>query len=134
VAIGESTIDLARARRARQAVVLPALGALGARAVRDWIPPLLIILGVIAVWQIASSTGLVKDFVLPGVVTVVGAWVTDSELIAKHAVPTVTEALLGFTIANTAAVALAVLFVHPAWPSVGCSRSPSGIAASRRSR
>src|SRR5258708_6807143 len=112
MAIRESTVGAGRLIRALPALGTSNLNRIGARALRDWVPPLMIILGVLAMWQIASSTGLVKDFVLPGVLTVVGAWVTDHELILKHARPTVIEALLGFTIGNTAAVALAVLFVH----------------------
>jgi NitT/TauT family transport system permease protein len=109
MAVRESIIATTSPLRALPA---PNLSRLAARATRDWVPPLMIILGVLAFWQIASSTGLVKDFVLPGVLTVVGAWITDHELILKHARPTIIEALLGFAIGNMAAIVLAVLFVH----------------------
>jgi NitT/TauT family transport system permease protein len=112
MAVGESTVGSAQVGRGQQSVLAPGLRRLGTRVVRDWIPPFMIILGVLAIWQICSSTGLVKEFVLPGVLTVAGAWVTDNALILKHAQPTLIEAILGFTIGNTLAVALAVLFVH----------------------
>jgi NitT/TauT family transport system permease protein len=112
VAIRELIAGSSPVVRARPARLRVGVGRACASFVRDWVPPLMIILGVLAAWQIASSTGLVKEFVLPGVFTVIGAWFSDWALILKHARPTLIEALLGFAIGNTAAIALAVLFVH----------------------
>jgi NitT/TauT family transport system permease protein len=99
------------ARRWRPAVA-PSLLAFTRRFARDWLPPLIIIALVLAIWEVASLTGLLKEFVLPGIPAVLGAFVKDGDLIVKHAQPTIVEAVLGFAIGNGAAVALAVLFVH----------------------
>lgn len=112
MAVRELIAGAAPALSRRPVALRIGVGRLGARFLRDWMPPLMIIFAVLAAWQIASSTGLVKEFVLPGVLTVVGAWFSDWSLILKHARPTLIEATLGFTIGNTAAIALAVLFVH----------------------
>lgn len=89
-----------------------AVGRAGTRFVRDWVPPLAIIFGVLALWQFASTTGIVKEFVLPPPLTVAEAFFADWSLLIKHARPTLTAASLGFIIGNTLAVSMAVLFIH----------------------
>jgi NitT/TauT family transport system permease protein len=88
------------------------LSRMGYRFVRNWLPPMMIIAALLAFWQFASTTGLVKDFVLPPPLRVADAFIEDWSLILKHTRPTLIEAALGFIMGNTLAISLAVLFIH----------------------
>src|ERR1700741_3522392 len=114
MALGES--ELSSAGRPLSGInfgaAVPVLRKVTFGFIRDWLPPMAIIAMVIGAWQFASTTGLVKEFVLPPPSRVVDAFIADWDLIVKHARPTLTEALLGFMIGNTLAVSLSILFVH----------------------
>lgn len=60
--------------------------------------PTLTIAGLLAVWQLACSTGLVPAFLLPSPVAVVQALVKDVPLIVQHSATTLVEAIIGLAI------------------------------------
>ncbi len=132
MAVRDTSLALPRGSSAKG--IATTLNTFGARVLRDWVPPLMIVLAVLAFWQFASTAGLVKDFVLPPPVRVMHAFFDDYALILKHSRPTIIEALLGFTIGNCLAVFLAVLFIHSSiaerglFPVALCYRSIPFIA------
>ena len=78
--------------RDRQAVVIPALT----------------VAGLLAVWQLACSVGLVPAFLLPSPVAVVSALVRDIALILSHTATTLVEAAAGLAIGVVVGFVLAV--------------------------
>jgi NitT/TauT family transport system permease protein len=134
MAVRESTFAPSLPRAGGIRTAAGALGRIGSKIGRDWLPPLAIIAGLIALWQFASTTGIVKEFVLPPPLRVADAFGDDWSLIVKHARPTITEALLGFGIGNSLAVFFAVLFIHSSiaerglFPVALCYRSIPFIA------
>jgi ABC-type nitrate/sulfonate/bicarbonate transport system permease component len=67
------------------------------------------VVGVILVWQLVCSVGLVPSYLLPSPVEVVEALVGDAPLLASHAGSTITEALLGLVLGVAVGFAVAVL-------------------------
>jgi NitT/TauT family transport system permease protein len=112
VAVRDTSIGLTLPATGSMRGVTALLGRMGYRFVRNWLPPLMIIAFLLAFWQFASTTGLIKDFVLPPPLRVADAFGEDWRLILKHTRPTLIEAVLGFTVGNTLAISLAVLFIH----------------------
>jgi NitT/TauT family transport system permease protein len=76
------------------------------------LPPVLIILAIIGAWEAASRWFGLPEYLLPAPSRIGGALVTGFPLFTRHAPITIGEALLGFLIGNTAAVLLAIAFVH----------------------
>lgn len=60
-----------------------------------WLAPTVTVLGVLILWQVVCSAGLVPSFLLPSPVDVVRALVDDAPLLAQHCVVTLGEALIG---------------------------------------
>lgn len=67
----------------------------GHAAVLRWLAPTVTVLGVLILWQVVCSAGLVPSFLLPSPVDVVCALVDDAPLLAQHCVVTLGEALIG---------------------------------------
>ena len=61
----------------------------------NWLPALVAVVGFIALWQAVCSLDLVPTYLLPSPMDVVSAFIEDSQLLASHAVTTLTEAAIG---------------------------------------
>lgn len=59
------------------------------------IQPVLTVLGLLAIWQLASSLALVPEFMLPSPIQVIQAFISDFNLLMFHSKITLFEALLG---------------------------------------
>ncbi len=79
------------------------------RLVRDWGPPLLLLVLVVAAWEAAARLGWVEDYLLPAPSEVARALVEDRDILLPDAWVTAQEVLLGFALALAAGVAVAVL-------------------------
>jgi len=80
-----------------------------ARLARDWGPPALLLLLVVAGWELAARAGWVEDYLLPAPSEVAQALVDDRALLLEDAWVTAQEVVLGFALALAAGAALAVL-------------------------
>jgi ABC-type nitrate/sulfonate/bicarbonate transport system permease component len=80
-----------------------------ARLARDWAPPALLLLLVVAGWELAARAGWVEDYLLPAPSEVAQALVDDRALLLEDAWITAQEVVLGFALALAAGAALAVL-------------------------
>jgi ABC-type nitrate/sulfonate/bicarbonate transport system permease component len=83
-------------------------------AARMLLPAIAVFMALIAAWQTLSANGVIKAFILPAPVAIVNALFNVHPVILDHARVTIMEALLAFTIGNSLAVLLAILFVHNA--------------------
>jgi len=78
-----------------------------------WLRGLVVVIGLVALWQaVVSATG-VPDFILPPPLDVARALVADAVLLAEHAAVTLTEILLG--LACGAAFGMATALAMAAW-------------------
>ena len=68
-------------------------------------PAVLLALMVLAAWEILVRLFGVPEFLLPGPISIAGAFWESRGLLLEHAVPTASEALLGFAGAAVAGVA-----------------------------
>ncbi len=51
--------------------------AAGARGrLRDWVPPALLLIGLLVVWEVTVQAFHVKQFILPGPIAIATAWAT----------------------------------------------------------
>ncbi len=76
---------------------------------RAWGPPALVLLALVAAWEVAARAGLVEDYLLPAPSDVARALVEDRDLLLPDAWVTAQEVLLGFAIALAAGVAVAIV-------------------------
>lgn len=83
-------------------------------AVKRWLPPTLLLIGLIGVWQIAASSGVLEDalnlpsFLVPSPAEIGEALWQNRSLLAENALVTCEEMLLGFVCALLAGLAFAV--------------------------
>lgn len=73
------------------------------------VAPVVAVVALLALWQGVVSFGIVPRFMLPGPVDVVEALVEDADLLASHAVVTLSEAAAGLVLGVAAGFVLAVL-------------------------
>lgn len=71
--------------------------------------PALAIIFILAVWQAASSTGLISSFMLPSPAAVVKSFIADFPLLMKNAGVTLTEAFAGLFMGVMIGFIMAVL-------------------------
>lgn len=64
---------------------------------------------VLLIWQLFSSFGIVKDFMLPSPLSVVNAFVKDFTLLMGHSKTTLVEAFIGLSIGVTLGFIIALL-------------------------
>ena len=74
-----------------------------------WLPPLAIIVALLAVWEIAVRVAKVPDWLLPPPSAVAATLVRERDLLLANARVTLAEVLLGFAAAVVAGVLIAVL-------------------------
>ncbi len=83
---------------------------------RLWLPPLLVVLGLAGLWQLAASSGFLADalgleeFLVPSPSEIAEVLSQDRELILENAGTTLIEIVAGFGLALFFGLAVAVLF------------------------
>lgn len=79
--------------------------------VRRQAPSILIIVGLLALWQVVASTTLANAHILPGPIEIVGGIVRDWRLYPPNIAATASVAIRGFVIGNSLAILLAFICV-----------------------
>ncbi|AEQ50896.1 ABC transporter permease [Pelagibacterium halotolerans] len=79
------------------------------RHVATFWPPVLFLALLIMLWAVLSQIGVIPGFLLPAPGAIALEFVTNSEVLMRHASATAFEALAGFTIGNLAAIVGAAL-------------------------
>jgi NitT/TauT family transport system permease protein len=74
--------------------------------------PLLVIAGLVLVWDIAIRVFSVPDYVVPTPAAVGHALVKERARLLDNAMPTIVESVGGFALGNLVAIAAALAFVH----------------------
>jgi len=75
------------------------------RAVRHWLPPVVLILALLGLWQLAASSGFMadtldlEDFLVPSPSQILDVLWQDRDLIAENARVTLVEIVAGFGVA-----------------------------------
>lgn len=83
---------------------------------RLWLPPLLLLAGLVGLWQLAASSGFMADslgleqFLVPSPSEIADVLWRDRELIIDQAGTTLVEILAGFGIALLSGTTVAILF------------------------
>jgi putative hydroxymethylpyrimidine transport system permease protein len=83
-------------------------------AISRWLPPALIIVGLIAAWQVAAKVGAlasalrIEDFLVPAPSDIASALWSDRSLLADQGWVTLREVVLGFAVALACGLAFAV--------------------------
>ena len=77
--------------------------------IRDKLPAALTLLGLVAVWQLVCSLGLMPAFMLPSPVKVVRAFADQFGILMAHSVVTLQEAFYGLAIGVALGFVFAVL-------------------------
>jgi ABC-type nitrate/sulfonate/bicarbonate transport system permease component len=83
---------------------------------RLWLPPLLLVLALIGIWQLAASSGFLADtlgleeFLVPSPSEIIDVLWQDRKLIFDNAGTTLIEILAGFALALVCGLAVAVAF------------------------
>jgi NitT/TauT family transport system permease protein len=86
--------------------------ALTSARLRKILLPILVLVAALAAWQYVTTSGLVSRLILASPTAILGAFVTSGGELLANAGITLTEALTGFAIGNTAGLCVAILFVH----------------------
>jgi len=74
--------------------------------------PILALLLLLIIWQIASSLGLVPAFLLPSPIAVVQAFIGDFPLLMYHSRVTLIQAMLGLSLGTLLGFLVAVVMEH----------------------
>ena len=83
-------------------------------ALRRWLPPALLLLGLLTVWQIAAKTGAIadalnlEDFLVPSPSEIASSLWENRSLLAENAWVTLREVLVGFACGLAAGLVFAV--------------------------
>lgn len=91
---------------------LPGAAAAIGTALRQWGPSVALLVLLAVLWQAASSLGWVAAYVLPAPTDVVEEMVSDFPRYWEASVPTLVAILLGFVLATTVALPLAIAMVY----------------------
>lgn len=82
----------------------------------SWLPPVLLLAGLIGIWQIAADTGFMADvlgldsFLVPSPSEIFSVLWNDRSLIAENGRVTLVEIVAGFLVAVVAGLLVAVIF------------------------
>lgn len=79
------------------------------RTFRDALPPLLLLLALVGLWELLAQVLTVDDYILPAPSEIGQALAGDRSLLAEDAWVTLVELVLGFLIALVAGIAVACL-------------------------
>jgi NitT/TauT family transport system permease protein len=77
--------------------------------------PLAAFVGLLLAWEAGVRLFDVQPFIAPAPSEVVATLFAERDLLLRNLWPTLIESLMGFTVGNVAAIALAVTFVHYRW-------------------
>ena len=80
--------------------------------IRRLLLPLVVIVGLVIVWDLAIRVFAVPPYVVPTPASVGQALVKERARLLDNAIPTIVESLGGFALGNLVAVAAALAFVH----------------------
>ena len=93
-------VSAARARTAAAALT---------RTAQLLAPPVIAVVLLLTVWQWATTAGLVPAELLPSPMRVLGSGITEREALLRHAVPTLTATLTGFSLSVAVAFLVATI-------------------------
>ena len=79
-----------------------------ARTVPGWVPPVALLVVLLAVWEAAVQLLEIPSYVLPAPSAVVSSLVSNASVIAGHALSTLVTALVGLALGTVLGVGLAV--------------------------
>ena len=80
--------------------------------IRRLLLPLVVIVGLVIVWDLAIRVFAVPPYVVPTPASVGEALVKERARLLDNAIPTIVESLGGFALGNLVAIAAALAFVH----------------------
>jgi len=80
--------------------------------IRRLLLPLVVIVGLVNVWDLAIRVFAVPPYVVPTPASVGQALVKERARLLDNAIPTIVESLGGFALGNLVAIAAALAFVH----------------------
>lgn len=92
----------------REKVVSARLSA----TVRRWLPSTVLLVLLVGAWQLASSTGMVEEYVLPAPFTIAESMIVDASRYWEASVPTLWAIVLGFVLSVLVAVPIAIGMVY----------------------
>lgn len=95
---------------------------------RDWGPPVLLLIGFLLVWEVAVRVFQIKQFILPSPVAIGVAWQTYLPELIDAASYTFLEIVGGMVIGSTAGIAVGALTAR--YRSMQDSLMPFAVAAS----
>jgi NitT/TauT family transport system permease protein len=79
---------------------------------RKAMPPVIAIVGLIALWWLVVVAFSIPKYIIPSPVDVLHSFQNDYATLLQNLWPTVLEAVLGFLAGNLVAIVLAIVFVH----------------------
>jgi NitT/TauT family transport system permease protein len=103
------------------------LGRLVGRRVVDWLPALVVFVGIIALWQGLIVWTHAQQFLLPKPTSIASAFWTDKHELWSAGWYTFQEALGGFVLGSGIAILLALLLAR--WRPLGTALLPYAVAA-----
>jgi NitT/TauT family transport system permease protein len=103
------------------------LGRLVGRRVVDWLPALVVLVGVIALWQGLIVWTHAQQFLLPKPTSIASAFWTDKHELWSAGWYTFQEALGGFLLGSGVAILLALVLAR--WRPLGTALLPYAVAA-----
>jgi len=83
-----------------------------ARRASSWAIPLIVVLVILALWQLLVVVLGLKPYFIPSPLKVASTFKENFRYIADNCVPTVAQAATGFAIGNGLAVLMSIWFVH----------------------
>ena len=83
-----------------------------ARRASSWAIPLVVVLVILALWQLLVVVLGLKPYFIPSPLKVASTFKENFRYIADNCVPTVAQAATGFAIGNGLAVLMSIWFVH----------------------
>lgn len=104
------------------------LGARLTRGIRAWGPPTLLLVGLLAVWEIAVRSFGIKQFILPRPLAIAETWVTYLPELYAAARYTFLEILAGLVIGATAGIVIGIVTAR--YRFMQDSLMPFAVAAS----
>ena len=91
------------------AVAEPSMGVRAVRQARDWIPPMVLLIGFLVAWELTVRALGLKQFILPRPLAIAAAWQTYLPELYAAARYTFLEILAGLIIGATAGILVGTL-------------------------
>lgn len=82
---------------------------------KTMVPPVLVLVLFLALWELGSRLFAIKEYVLPAPSRITSAIAATWLDLMRDASVTMAEALLGFFVANVLSIFVAIAFSHSAW-------------------